>query len=195
MKVKITIPESLKDITLEKYQKYMKLIERKDEMDDYTFLKMVISLFTGLTLEQIDSIKQTELESLSNDITKALNQEVEFKKRFTMGGVEFGLIPSFDKMQSKEFYDLSGYSNDVDSLHKIMAVLFRPIKNSDSLENYTIEEYKGTEEWNELMKETPLNIVNGALGFFLTLQKDLQQAIQKSTDEVLTREKVQATTS
>ena len=60
-----------------------------------------------------------------------------------------------------------------------MAILYRPIKNKDMSGNYSIVEYQGTTEGAEVMKNTPLNIVNGALGFFLTLSMDLLTYTQK----------------
>jgi hypothetical protein len=62
-----------------------------------------------------------------------------------------------------------------------MAILFRPIKNEDSLKNYVIENYAGTTEYAEIMKGTPINIVNGALLFFCNLAKELQESIRRFT--------------
>ena len=65
-----------------------------------------------------------------------------------------------------------------------MAVLFRRIKSKDFFGNYEIEPYTGTKQYAELMKYTPLSIVNGALVFFYNLSKELRIATQKSTIEV-----------
>ena len=71
------------------------------------------------------------------------------------------------------------YSGNTDELHKLIAILFRPISGKDLLGNYTIVEYDGTAEYAEKMKETPLHIVNGALIFFFHLSKELQTNILK----------------
>jgi hypothetical protein len=91
------------------------------------------------------------------------------------------MIPNFDKITSKEYFDLSSYGVDIDTLHNVMAIAFRPIK--DKGKTYTIENYNGTEEYAETMKQMPLNYVNGFLSFFLTLQDDLLNYIQKYTTE------------
>jgi hypothetical protein len=76
-----------------------------------------------------------------------------------------------------------------------MAILFRPIKNEDKFGNYTIKKYKGTEGC-EQMKDIKLNLVNGALVFFLNLSKELQLSTQESLKEVeRQREKMQHNSS
>jgi len=91
------------------------------------------------------------------------------------------MIPNFDKITSKEYFDLSSYGVEIDTLHNVMAIAFRPLKDKGNL--YTIENYNGTEEYAEVMKQMPLNYVNGFLSFFLTLQNDLLSHIQKYTTE------------
>jgi hypothetical protein len=63
-----------------------------------------------------------------------------------------------------------------------MAVLYRPIINKQ-FNNYEIADYKGTDEYANIMKQTPLSYVNGVLGFFLTLQQQLNNHIQKYIQE------------
>jgi hypothetical protein len=69
-----------------------------------------------------------------------------------------------------------------------MAILFRPITKKDAFNNYTIAEYKGTSEWAEAMKLTPMNVVNGALFFFLNLSTELTNYILNSKEAEQVRE-------
>ncbi len=55
-----------------------------------------------------------------------------------------------------------------------MSVLFRPIINKDPFGNYEILAYEKSEGYPELMKKMPLNVVNGALFFFVNLSTELQ---------------------
>ena len=71
------------------------------------------------------------------------------------------------------------YNSEPENLHKLMAILFRPVVSKDITGNYKIAKYNGSEEYAETMKDTPLNIVNGALVFFLSLSRELKKAIQK----------------
>lgn len=169
MKKKITIPESIADITLGQYQNFV------------ANPNMKIEIFTGLNKKEIDGISQKDLDYLNNQIDVALNSQSIFKQKFTLNDIEFGMIPNFDKITSKEYFDLSSYGVDIDTLHNVMAIAFRPIKDKGSL--YTIDDYNGTEQYAETMKQMPLNYVNGFLSFFLTLQNDLLNCIQKYTME------------
>jgi hypothetical protein len=189
MNKKIILPETINDINLGQFQKFMKLSQKADELDAYNFLCRKIEIFTGLIRSEVDSIKQVDLEEINNQIDKALNSEGTFKQTFQMYGIDFGLIPNFDKIKSKEFFDLSTYGVEVETLHNSMAILYRPIKSKGINNTYELFDYQGTDEWANRMKLMPLSYVNGALGFFLTLQKDLKNYFQKYMELELVKDK------
>jgi len=111
-----------------------------------------------------------------------MSTETPFKNTFKLNKVDYGFIPNLDNITAKEWMDLQLYPlNKTETLHKLMAILFRPITKKDSFGNYKIESYNGTNERAELFKYMPMNVVNGAIIFFLTLQKQLLAHIQKST--------------
>ncbi len=58
------------------------------------------------------------------------------------------------------------------------ATHYRPIKNKDKFGNYKIQEYNGTGGHLEYINKLPMSIVNGCLGFFLTLADELEAHIQ-----------------
>tara|TARA_R110000796_G_scaffold103594_2_gene213008 strand:+ start:321 stop:923 length:603 start_codon:yes stop_codon:yes gene_type:complete len=176
--MKVTIPESIKDIKLSQFQK---LVSLPDTITDAKLSIEKIKIFVGLTDEQIKSISQTDKESLVKSIDEALNKPREFEPRFKMGGVEFGFHPNLNDMSTAEHGDLMEYNSEPEELHRLMAILFRPITGKDLLGNYTIAKYNGTSEYCEAMKNTPLNIVNGALVFFLSLSKELRICFLKSS--------------
>ncbi|HTG54622.1 MAG TPA: hypothetical protein VL943_00040, partial [Niabella sp.] len=66
-------------------------------------------------------------------------------------------------------------------------ILFRPIKESSG-ESYLIMPYDGSEQYAEMMKDMPLNCVNGALVFFYNLANELQKATEKFLTQELQRE-------
>jgi len=59
-------------------------------------------------------------------------------------------------------------------MHIAMNVLFRPITFKKK-NKYLIKEYEAKENAN--MKEMPLNVVFGAMTFFLTLNEELRKSI------------------
>ena len=188
--MKVSIPESIQDITLEQFQKIMKFSEGIDERLEgvRAFDIEKIRVLVGLTYKEIESISESDFQMLSKSIDEALNKPSEFQQRFKMNGVDFGFHPNLDKMLTGEYVDLMNYNSEPETLHKLMAILFRPITTKDLSGNYKIAKYEGSEIWCEIMKQTPLHIVNGALIFFLNLSKELLTSIQKySTAQELAR--------
>ncbi|AWH84923.1 hypothetical protein HYN59_07190 [Flavobacterium album] len=183
--MEIILPENISEITLGKFIKYDELLQR--DLDQQNFNRRKIALFTGIPFKDTARLRQADYDRLILKIDAALNTDAEFTDRFTMHGIEFGFIPDFDKITIGEFADLSQHGLSSETLHRLMAVLFRPvIKTIGS--SYVIMPYDGTEEYAEMMKDMPLNAVNGALVFFYSLASELQAATQKYLTEELLRE-------
>ena len=178
VKQKVTLPEDISDITLGQYQEYIKLLD----LDADKQKKKKVSLFTGLSTITLKQISIKDFEEMSEQIDKALDQACDFTNRFKLKGIEFGFIPNFDKITTAEFVDLSKYNTEPETLHNLMAILFRPITKK-ALQTYDIESYNGTGMYAEMMKEVPLNYVNGALVFFCNLQRELLKATQIYTNQ------------
>lgn len=178
--MKITIPENLQEITLQKYLQFNEVVER-DGITEQDLIYNKVSIFTDLKLRDVRLIPLKDLAQINSLIDIALTSEVPFSNRFKIDGLEFGFIPNLDKITQAEWSDLMSYQNDESKLNNLMAILFRPIVKT-TLDTYVIEEYNGTEKHAKTMLKTPLNIVKGATGFFLTLLDELQKHIQKSME-------------
>ena len=184
--MKIVLPEHIGDVTLEQFQRYHKLTQRTD-LNELDHNKRKIEIFTGIKFQQVANMQQSDYEDIVNQIDLALSKDVPFVNVFMFKNKEFGFIPNFDLISVAELGDLREYGDKEDELHKTMAVLFRPVNGKDAFDNYTIEDYNGTSTYGEMFKQLPLNIVNGALGFFLNLSNDLEIAIQRFTEEELAK--------
>jgi hypothetical protein len=192
--MKIVLPENIQDITLDQFQKYALLLKRED-LDDYQFNKRKVEIFTSIKYHDLNNVANKDFEDILKQIDIALNADVPFVDRFKLNDVEFGFIPNFDKMTAKEFTDLSLYPlEDIETYHKLMAILFRPIIKDDAFKNYDIETYNGTERYADVMKRTPMNIVNGSLIFFYNLANELEIAIQRYTMQELKKVQKHRTT-
>jgi len=189
--MKIILPEHSKDITLYQYQKYVELLERTD-LDAYQFDQRKIQIFTGIKPDAYKSLSQIDKAEILAQIEVAINTPAEFENKFTMEDIVFGFIPNLDKITGGEYFDLCKHGTQPDTLHNLMAILFRPIVKTDSFDNYSITEYEGTNEWAEAMKLTPMNIVNGALFFFLNLSNELTNYILNLEEAEQVREIVQS---
>tara|TARA_R110000772_G_C13310212_1_gene439981 strand:- start:25719 stop:26285 length:567 start_codon:yes stop_codon:yes gene_type:complete len=177
--MKITVPENISDITLGQSQKYERMIKNKD-LSNEEFLNELVSIFSNVSKDVVSSIVVKDKLELQVDIIKALETECEYKNRFHIGKQEFGMIPNFDKITGNEYTDLQKYQEHSDDLHRLFAILYRPITKTDKSGNYQIEDYVGTSTYSELMKQTPMNIVHGCLGFFLSLSKTLDLVTLRS---------------
>jgi len=187
MKLKVTLPESIAEVTLDQYQKFYKLTGRED-LSELNFNKRKIAIFTELNFNQVGKIPHKDYKEILEQIDKAIDRTYGFEQRFFIEDVEFGFIPNLDKITTGEFVDLSKWGVEIKNLHRVMAILFRPIVVKDSFKNYQIAGYNGTDEFGELMRRTPMHIVNGALDFFYNLAKELRVDIQRFTSRELVRE-------
>jgi len=184
--MKVILPENVSEITLEQFQRYDKLNKRLED-EDITlreYNKRKVNLFAKIPYHSVDKVTQKDLVSVLELIDTALEKDAPFESRFMLNNIEFGFIPNLDEVTAGEFFDLNKYGTEIDTMHNLMAILFRPIVNKDKFKNYTIESYKGTKEYAEMMKHMPISLVNGALVFFCNLSRELQVYIQKFTDQV-----------
>jgi len=177
--MKITIPESTSEIKLGDYQKYVSIV---NETDDETFqgLKM-IELFCHVPLRDVTKMKMTDVSSTLEILNKAFTAKRKFKRRFTLNEVEFGFIPDLENISMGEYIDITEYLGDNKNLHKLMAVLYRPIKEQ-TRDLYGIEKYEGSETYSDVMKLAPLDVCLEASVFFYHLTKDLLTAMRDSSD-------------
>jgi hypothetical protein len=191
--MKLILPEHIGEITLEQFQKYNLLLENKD-YTDIEFDNKKIAIFTKLDEKSCELLTQKDRKDCLDIIDNALNHSIEFTNKFDFNGKKYGFIPNLDNISGFEFADLTTAGMDVQNLHVVMAVLFRPIINEDKFGNYQIEPYNGTQSTEEGMKQLPLHLVNGALFFFLNLAKELRIHTLKSTEVELKKVKTLVTT-
>jgi|14BtaG_2_1085337.scaffolds.fasta_scaffold00383_22 hypothetical protein len=176
MKIDIYIPEKLSDITLEQYQKFEKLNTVDNQNSNFLLHKMV-EIFCRLDLKDIARIKYQYVNSIVSDLNNMFNVKTELIPTFTLKGVEYGFIPKLDDITLGEYIDLDNNISDWETMHKAMAVLYRPVtlKKGD---RYQIEEYTAKED-TDVFKDTPLDVVMGCLVFFYSLNNELLQITLK----------------
>jgi hypothetical protein len=182
IELQLRIPQSLNDITLQDYQKYVKVANGIEEetKESVEFLNLkALEIFCGLQLKESYKIPIHVFDDVLEQLGNVLSQDTPLVKRFWMRGsngveVEFGMHPNLNDMTSGEYYDLDNYINDFSNMHKAMAILFRPIvKHHKDL--YDIEEYNGTDKYAEHMKYMPADVAIGARLFFYRLGMKLSK--------------------
>ena len=125
MKLTINIPETLNEVTLKQYQKWLKIAEGK-ELDSFLQQKMV-EIFCNIPLKQVLQIKATDINNICEELSKLFNNEPKFIDRFTLNDKEFGFIPKLDDISFGEYVDLDTYLADWELMNKAIGVLYRPI--------------------------------------------------------------------
>lgn len=171
MKLSITIPENLNDVSLGQYQKWLKIA--KDKEQDHFLQKKMIEIFCNVPLKQVLQIKANDIKNICLEISKLFTKEPRFIDRFNLNGKEFGFVPSLDEMTFGEYVDLDTYLNDWDLMHKAMGVLFRPITYKKK-KQYLIEDYERADKYD--MKDMTLDIVFGATVFFYNFKERITES-------------------
>jgi len=176
----LEVPMSIHDIPLNRYQKYVKIIEDNKESQDQEFLSLkLLSIFCNITMKDAYKMPLSKYDSLLKHLSELLSSKPKLQTRFTMKDknnkkVEFGFIPNLDKMTLGEYIDAERYLTDWKDMHKAMAVLYRPIVAGNK-DFYKIEKYEGTDKYSEVMKDIPCSVALGSILFFLTLGIELSK--------------------
>ncbi len=79
-------------------------------------------------------------------------------------------MPQLDDLTFGEFVDIENNVGDWATMHKAMAVLYRPVKQRVG-KKYEIEDYRG-DSWHDAMLNMPASIAVSAINFFIHLEND-----------------------
>lgn len=163
MKTEIYVPTKLSEIPLKNYQEFMKLVENSNDQE--FIAQKTIEIFCGLNMRDVIKIKWSDVKELIAHFNELFKQKNEFTPTFKIEGLEFGFIPNLEDITFGEYVDLESNITKIDNFHKAMAVMYRPIKTR-SKDKYEIIPYTGTDEFSDLMKFAPLDVVMSASLFF-----------------------------
>ena len=175
MKLNITLPTSLSEIPLTRYQQF---IEMKDKSNDEEFIaQKMIQIFCGIKLGEVAKIKMKHLNELIAHFTKVFSEKPQLIRQFKIKDIEFGFIPKFDDISFGEYVDLENYLKDWKTYHKALSVMYRPIKTRYK-DKYEIAEYEPNEDMQDLMKFAPLDVAISSSFFLSNLGVELLKATQ-----------------
>ena len=172
--VKLTIPDKWADITIETYQKYVKIQEGKGSEKNKVVKSLALLCNTSPFIVKKMAYKDLlEIMGIIKNLIDTEPDKEEFRKRFTFNDQEYGFCPNLSNITTGEYIDLESYCKEpIENLHIIMSILYRPISFKRG-ERYAIESYNPDEFKEELFKDFPMDIALNGLGFFLTLGERL----------------------
>lgn len=176
MKVNLTIPTTLNEITLGQYQEYAKL----QDLTETDLQLKTIEIFCNVPPIVVRNMKATDIVEICGIINNMFDTKHQLISMFKMNGVEFGFIPSLEDLSFGEYVDLDTFIGDNDNLHRAVNVLYRPIEHRKG-NRYTIKDYDPNT--SEIAKDMPLDAVLGAVVFFYNLGKDLSTVMLNSLDK------------
>jgi len=182
MEINITIPESWQDVTLQQYLKFYNAMKPYDGAEEYTTKIVEVAAYYLCNIDA-NTLNKLPIDTF-NEIAKSImdlilsGKKQELVKSFVLGDVKYGFINNLDQMTYGEYVDLVTYSKDsYENAAILCSILYRPILEENK-GAYKIEDYKGTNE-NQIdlfYQKLTMDIVFGALGFFLNLQTDLSNS-------------------
>jgi hypothetical protein len=175
MKVQLTIPNNLNEVTLGQYQEYLSL----EGLTETELSFRMIEIFCKVTPEQVRLLKATDVQDIFSIISEMFDSKPSLVNTFKMGGDEYGFITNLDDMSFGEYIDLDTFIGDWDNMEKAMGVLYRPVLNRKG-GRYVIEDYEAKD--TEHLKDMPLDAVLGSILFFYHLGNDLCKIMMNSLE-------------
>ena len=190
--MKLIVPSNLNEISLSKYQEYLKAFEQsKTEKNAETFLSLkVLEIFCELTPDQSKQVQQDDANKVVKIIVDLLSEEPQRLECFTIENIVFGWVPRLDDLNFGEFLDLNNNITSWDNMVTAMGVLYRPVTEFTKDGKYNIEKYQG-DKYHHLLKDMPISAVFGANVFFWNLGTDLVTATYKYLEQELNKMSLQ----
>ena len=168
MKVELTIPNSLSEISLKQYQKFLKI--QKNNTDPYFLQCKMIEIFCNLDAKSVRLLKLSDADRIVHILNTMFDSKPELIRTFTMNNIQYGIVPDFDAISLGEYIDLDTYIGDWDNMLIAMNVLYRPVKNKMG-DKYIIKDYDVNSKEN--LDEISMDIVLGSIFFLYQLGIDL----------------------
>lgn len=192
-KFTLEVPKDLSGVTLQQYQKYLKVMEDNEGAEDMEFINLkVLEIFCGVTMKEAYKLPLAEFSFIINHIVNIFKEDTPLQRDFTLTdpkgtSITFGFIPKLDDITLGEFIDLDNYISDWQQMHKAMAVLYRPVTFRKG-DLYLIEEYEGSNKYAEAMKDSPVNAALGAIVFFYRLGNVLSSYLADSLTQQMMKD-------
>ena len=164
------IIDSWADVTLEKWQQLV-LGKKKSKTQE---AKETIKALSTLPVKLVEEMALSDVATIFERLSK-LQVKGKLKKVFEIDEVEYGFLPDLSEISLGEWADIEQYIKDglEKNIHKIMAVLFRPITSREG-KMYSVQAYKdGRERAEKFKKKMNAEQIQQSLVFFYNLGNKL----------------------
>lgn len=174
--MKLEVPTSYEDINIREYMAVQEIYEREQVVE--TAALEVIALLCGVTPKQMRAIRHSDLMTVIKEMAFLFEpidmERFNLVREFEHDGIQYGFIPDMTKLTVGEFADIDAFTTEgaYHNLHRIMAVLYRPITKRRG-EFYEIEPYDPSDLKNEDAMFFKMDVALGALVFFYAIGTSL----------------------
>ena len=190
--VDIIIPTSLDHLSIEKVTLFNKLIkdsEGSTEGNEALGVK-ILSIMVDIDEDVLKLAPYGQVKLANNAVLELVNSiatadyKMEDYRVITIDGVEYGLEPNFDNIETGAYIDLADLiSSPAENLSSIMSILYRPVKERFgelySITPYSTEEDEKVKERAELFyKKMNYAVTTAMVGFMEILILKHQPDIQ-----------------
>ena len=123
--VKLTIPDRWSDITIDTYQKYIKIQEGKGSEKNKVLKSLALLCnTTPLVVKKMAYKDLLEIMGIIKTLIDKEPKEEAFRKVFMFKEEEYGFVPNLSKLTTGEYIDLESFCKEpIENLHIIMSIL------------------------------------------------------------------------
>jgi len=189
-KLKFKIPTDWSDIKISQYLEFVNL--EKNKLEHLDLMIQIISIFCDIDPEDVEKVSLTQLNKVGDELMWISEKPMRnFYHSIEIDNVKYGFLPNLNEIKVGEWVDLENYmKSPLPNLHKLMAILYRPITKIDNgVNKYEIEEYnsKNNEERSKIfLNEMSIDVAYGAALFFLSFAEEYSKIMSVSLIQQMT---------
>ena len=181
------IPTKWNQVSLKKYVRIMKVLKEDNDstLDKLNKTIKMLRILTDIPEKDILRLPLNNINILGSKLNELLSKQPNdtLKNIIRINGVNYGFHPKIADISFGEWVDIDSFINDGvdDNLHKILAVLYRPVISKKG-DKYQIEPYEPCKKREEILLEN-LNVGDfyGVSVFFSDLGRELLSHTLKSS--------------
>jgi hypothetical protein len=155
-------------------------IQRIEGLSDYEQMVQLIAAMSEVDIDVVRAIPYVDIENIYATYTPLFTEmsekeyDISEVRIIEIDGVDYGLEPNFNKMETGAFIDLGDLMQDpIGNMHKIMAILYRPVIKSRqllySITPYSTEDDRIKEAREELfLHAMPYSVARAVVNFIAT---------------------------
>lgn len=189
-KLSLVVPQDWSEISVGRFMEF-ELLDKKN-LSSLDLMVNVVSIFCDKDSSEIEKLSLNQLGNIMTELEWVIAKPLKnFYQSWEHDGIKYGFLPNLNAIKVGEWIDLEQYMKaPIQNLHKILAILYRPItKINKGHNNYEIEDYDSNiaKTRAELFYNwMPIDLGYGVALFFLNFVEELLVNIRVSSMKEMT---------